>query len=239
LTNVKTLLLTRPEAQSRALVNQIETNIPNRTRCIISPLMVITPTGNRPDFEGCQAVLFTSVNGVEAFAKLGIVTDLKCYCVGARTAQAARSAGLDVISADGAAADLITKVNKDLIPDDGTLLHIRGEHIAGDLSTALSMQGFNVREAVLYSQNTCDLSEPATQALAAGQVNAILMYSPRSARIFGAVLANTKPTAHNITALCISENTAAEVRNIGFNRVEIAEKPDGAAMLALIERYLR
>lgn len=239
MTKVKTLLLTRPKAQSRALVNQIETNFPDRTRCIISPLMVIAPTKNLPNLDGCQAMLFTSVNGVSAFADLGINTDLQCYCVGVRTAQAARDVGLQAISADGAAADLIALINKNLTPEVGSLLHCRGEHSTGDITASLSACGFDVREAVLYSQNSCDLTGKAQLALASGEVNAILIYSPRSAQQFHTAFANKKWHANNITALCISENTAAEIRSLGFECVEIAEKPDGAAMLTLIERFLR
>ena len=237
--NVKTLLLTRPKAQSRALVKDIENKFPDKTTCLISPLMAITPTGHLPDTTKFQAVLFTSVNGVQAFIDLGGTTG-KCYCVGARTTQVAQAAGLDAVSANGAAAELIALVAKDLSPVDGPLLHIRGEHTAGDIAENLTAQGFAVEQAVLYSQQACDLTDAARQSLAQGKVQGLPLYSPLTARRFAGILAeNPSWPTQNLTALCISENVAAEVEDLELGRVEIAAKPDGAAMLALIGQFLR
>lgn len=240
MTNVKTLLLTRPKAQSRALVKDIENNFPDKTTCLISPLMAITPTGHLPDTSKFQAVLFTSVNGVQAFIDLGGTTSSICFCVGARTTRVAQAAGLDAVSANGAAAELIALVSKDLKPASGPLLHIRGEHTAGDIAENLTAQGFAVEQAVLYSQQACDLTDTARQSLAQGKVQGLPLYSPLTARRFAGILAeNPSWPTQNLTALCISENVAAEVENLELGRVEIAAKPDGAAMLALIGQFLR
>jgi len=239
LTNVKTLLLTRPKTQSLALSRDIEDSFPDKARCIISPLMAITPIGDLPDTSEFQAVLFTSANGVQAFTDLGGTTNT-CYCVGERTSQAARAAGMEAISANGAAAELITLVSKKLNPKDGPLLHIRGEHTAGGIVENLTAQGFTVDQAVLYRQQVCDLTDVGQQALERGEVQGLPLYSPLTARRFAEVLAKNQswPT-QNLTALCISENVAAELQKLTLGRVEIAAKPNGTEMLALIDRFLR
>ena len=240
MTKVKTLLLTRPEAQSRALVKDIETRFPDKTKCIVSPLMTITPMGHLPDISDFQALLFTSVNGVQTFTAMGGTTIVRCYCVGTRTAKAARDAVLNAISADGAAAELIALVAGDLTPAEGALLHIRGEQTAGDIAGNLSGHGFTVHEAVLYRQDTCDLNAEAVQALANGEVDGLPLYSPLSARRLAEVLTeNTDWPKQNLSALCISENVAAEVRNLSPGRIEVAVEPNGTEMLALIGRFLR
>lgn len=240
MTNVKTLLLTRPEAQSRTLANDIETNFTRRARCIIAPLMAITPFGRLPDTTKFQALLFTSINGVKAFAALGGSVDVPCYCVGERTAAAAQDVGLTAISANGAAADLVTLMANDLNPTDGPLLYVRGENTTGGVAKALSERGFSVQSEVLYQQKTCELSQTALQALAKGEVNALPLYSPLTARRLANVLTNNPewPT-DNLTALCISENVASEVRNVPLVRIEVAFEPNGAAMLTLISQFLR
>ena len=239
MTSVKTLLLTRPKAQSCALVQDIETEFPDKATCLISPLMAIVPTGEVPDIAKFQAVLFTSVNGVQAFIDLGGTTNRKCFCVGARTMQVAQAAGLDAISANGAAAELIALVSKGLNPNDGPLLHIRGEHAAGDIAANLTALGFTVEQTVLYRQENCDLFQATQQALARGEVQGLPLYSPLTARRFAEVLAkNPDWPTQNLTALCISQNVAAEVENLLLGRVEIATKPNGAEMLALIGRFL-
>jgi uroporphyrinogen-III synthase len=239
LTNVKTLLLTRPKAQSRALAQKIETEFPDKATCLISPLMAITPVGRLPDTSKFQAMLFTSANGVQAFIDSNGTTR-KCYCVGTRTTRLAQAAGLDAVSANGAAAELVALVATDLDPEDGPLLYVRGEHTVGGVADNLSEQGFTVEQTVLYRQETCDLSRSVQTSLAHGEVQGLPLYSPLTARRFAEVLAkNPEWPTQNLTALCISENVAAEVNNLEFGRVEIAAKPNGTEMLALIGRFLR
>lgn len=239
MTKVKTLLLTRPEAQSRALAKYIEDRFPKTVRCITSPLLAITPTGKLPNTSDFQALLFTSVNGVEAFITAGGATNRPCYCVGARTAQVARTAGLDAISADGSATELVALVSKNNAAD-GPLLHVRGTHTAGDVAEKLAALGFDVRTAVLYHQDVCDLHSQATRALADGAVDAVTLYSPRTAQRFAEILQqNPDWPARNLTALCISENVAAEVDNLGLASVQVAQNPNRTEMLSLIDRFLR
>ena len=240
MTNVKTLLLTRPMAQSRALANEIETAFPDKATCLVSPMLAITPIGDLPDITKFQALLFTSVNGVQALTDLGGATSGTCYCVGERTTRAARAAGMDAISANGAAAELIALVCKDLNPNDGSILHVRGERTAGAVAENLTSRGFTVEQAVLYSQQACDLTAAARQALVQGRVQGLPLYSPLTARLFAEILAkNPDWPTDNVTALCISQNVAAEVQHLKLRRVEIAADPNGAEMLALIGQFLR
>ena len=226
-------------AQSRALVKKIETEFPDKTTCLVSPMMAITPIGDLPDTSKFQAILFTSVNGVQAFIDLG-GNHSKSYCVGARTALAAQATGMLAVSANGAAAELVMLVATDLNPDDGPLLHIRGEHTAGDIAASLTTLGFKAEQAVLYRQEVCDLSDAARQALEQGRVQGLPFYSPLTARRFAEVLAkNPDWPTQNLTVLCISQNVAAELQNLKLGRVEIATNPNGAAMLALIGQFLR
>ncbi len=239
MTNVKTLLLTRPMAQSRALVKEIETKFPDKAICLISPMMAITPIGDLPEPSKYQAILFTSVNGVQAFADLG-GNHGKCFCVGNRTVQAAQAAGLNAVSANGAAVELVALVERDIDPVDGPILYVRGEHTAGDVAENLIAQGFTVDQAVLYTQQECELTDAARDALAQGAVQGLPLYSPLSARRFVDIMAkNPGLPTQNLVALCISQNVAAELRHLTFGRIEIAAKPNGAAMLELIGQFLR
>ena len=74
------------------------------------------------------------------------------------------------------------------------------------------------------------LPAPARGALAAGDVDAALFFSPRSARIFHE-LAKDLPLGH-VTALAISPVTAEALR--GFRQVRVAAQPNQDALLALL-----
>ena len=86
--------------------------------------------------EGTEALVFTSAHGVAAFAAASRLRDLPAYCVGARTAEAARAEGfVDARSADGDAAALARLLAG---APETRFFHARGENVAGDLAGALA-----------------------------------------------------------------------------------------------------
>ena len=64
----RTLLLTRPRAQSQAFAEVLAARLPGRFRPVISPLLEIVPLPAPLDLDGLQGLIFTSANGVEQFA---------------------------------------------------------------------------------------------------------------------------------------------------------------------------
>ena len=89
---------------------------------LVEPLFAIAPiAADIPDFD---ALAFTSANGARQFARLSPRRDASVFCVGARTAQAAREMGFaDVVSADGDVLALLDLVSRKL-PPDARLLHV-------------------------------------------------------------------------------------------------------------------
>ena len=97
----RTLLLTRPRAQSQAFAAALEARLPGRFRPVIAPLIEIAPVPGALDLAGLQGLIFTSANGVEQFAARTADRSLPAFCVGEMTAAAARGAGFAARSADG------------------------------------------------------------------------------------------------------------------------------------------
>ena len=73
----------------------------------------------------------------------------------------------------------------------------------------------------------------AKAALQDGALDAVMLFSPRTARIF-AGLAHDLPT-DGLAALCISPATAQALGAMHFARVAVAARPNQQAMLALVE----
>src|SRR5207244_9994252 len=121
-----------------------------------------------PDFAGVQAILCTSANGVRALTRLSGERRVPLFAVGAASAAAARDAGFaELVSADGAVDDLARLVCARLDPAAGSLLHVAGSVVAGDLAGMLRDAGFTVERAVLYDARPATVLSPAcTQALA-------------------------------------------------------------------------
>jgi uroporphyrinogen-III synthase len=222
------LLITRPEPGATRFAASVRAAgwVP-----LVAPMMRIERSGTAPDLDGIGALVFTSANGVAAFAAASPRRDLKVHAVGAATARAARAAGFaDVAVAGGDADALVAALARQ--GAGPALLHVRGRHVAGDLAARLQDGGRSVREAVMYDQTALPLDPGAEAALRDGVARAVALFSPRLAALFaGAAAALALPGP--VDALCLSANVAAAL-GAGPFRVTVAARPDEAGMLAAL-----
>lgn len=228
----RSLLLTRPRAQSEAFAAVLAAELPGRFRTLVAPLIEIVPVAEAPlDLSGLQGLLFTSSNGVEAFAARTADRSLPALCVGDMTAAAARAAGFaDAASADGDVAAIAALAAAAYRPGAGAFLHVRGRHAAGDLTGRLAAAGIPARAAELYDQRTVDLAPAAASALAAGAVEVVALFSPRSARIFAAQARAAGWPLGGVAFAALSPAVAAALDGLPGRR-HVAAAPTRAGML--------
>ena len=198
------------------------------------------PTALVGDLSGVQALLFTSANGARAFAALNGTRHLPVFTVGQSTAAAARAASFGrVESADGNVEDLAALVRRRLDPAGGALFHAAARQVAGDLKGTLESAGFTLRRAVLYEAvAAAQLSRPTVEALSAGQVDAVMFFSPRTGETFvrlvqAQALLSSLVRCH---ALCPSAAVAAKVDALDWAGVLVAERPTQEALLASLKQ---
>lgn len=221
------VLLTRPAADSARTARELEAA---GASCLAWPLTRIVPLPGAVEVPpGTEALLFTSANGVRAFADGSTRRDLPVLAVGNRTAAAAREAGFDaVVSAAGGVRDLarLAKASR-----WRRFLHPRGRETTGDLAGALSAAGLTVAEAVLYAAQPAGPPPPEVErALTEGGVDLVTIWSPRSAAIFRDRLDAASWPLSRTDVLGISENAVAPLRSAGFRSVAVAERPDAGGM---------
>ncbi len=118
-------------------------------------------------------------------------------------------------------------------PSDGTLLHVCGEQNEGTLAGRLTALGYVVQREILYVVEPRAMPPTARDALRAGQLDAAIFFSPRSARMF--MEQAEAISLHNMAALCISPATAQALPQGAFGDVRIAAKPNQDALLALLD----
>ena len=136
----------------------------------------------------------------------------------------------------GLAAALGTLIAARLAPKAGTLLHIHGSTVTGNLDKFLTSKGFSVRSAVLYDAVAADeLSPVARDYLAQGKIHIILFFSPRTARTFVRLVqqAGLAHRCDTIIAICLSSAVAEAGSALVWGGVQIASTPDRAAMMQL------
>jgi uroporphyrinogen-III synthase len=230
------LLITRPLEDAVAIADILRArgHVP-----ILAPLMQVHyREGIAIGLDGVQAVLATSANGVRALARGTARRDVSIYCVGPQTAEAARSAGFKVVhSAEGDSAMLVEFVAARADPAKGMLLHAAGSETAGRMRQVLQAKGFTVETIVLYDAVLATaLPENARVTLQDRTLNGVLLFSPRSSKIFATLVTEAKLAAacEKVEAYCISAATASELTPLPFARVAVAGVPNQDAILELI-----
>jgi uroporphyrinogen-III synthase len=65
----------------------------------------------------------------------------------------------------------------------------------------------------------------------------VLFYSPRTAQVFARLVERDGLTGHlaHVSAVCLSEPIAAEIRGLPWRSVEVAQRRDQTALLACLE----
>ncbi len=232
------LLVTRPLDDAQLLAASLGAR---GHETLIEPLLVITPDLNAAlPLDGIRGVLFTSANGVRAFALRSQRRDLAVFAVGEATAAASREIGFtDVQAAAGDVEALAALVVERCRPADGPLLHVAGTVTTGDLAGRLGERGFDVRRAALYSATPIErLSDAAAQELHDGRIDGIVFFSPRTARAFVTLLQDPllRGATSRLTAFALSPAVADAAAPLAWQRIVVAESPNESALLAAIDQ---
>lgn len=208
---------------------------------VLAPMLSIEflAVADAPDH--LAGVLFTSANGVRAFARAHQQRDVPAYCVGDATAAAARAAGfLHTFSASGDVEALAAHVTTHATPRAGALLHAAGADLAGDLEGRLRQNGFTVETRTYYKAVESLALSPVLEAAltsSSPRMEGVLFHSARAAATFVRAIEkqmNAKESLARITAFCMSDAVADSARGAIWKQILVATEPQDAALLALL-----
>jgi uroporphyrinogen-III synthase len=233
------ILITRPREQAQELAHRLAER---GDTALIEPLLTIERVpGSAPDLAGVQALVMTSVNAAPALS--APARRLPLFVVGDATAGAAKRAGRsEVISAQGSGSDLARLIARHCRPERGQILHLSGEDVRPGLAEELAGAGFDLRRQVVYRAVPArTLSAAAVQALVRRQVEAVLLFSPRTAQIFVELIARHRLRDHlaATAAICLSAAVAQPCRELVWRAVHLAARPERGALLEALEAARR
>jgi len=221
-----TVLITRPDPAAQQLARTLRDRWQPAPRIVISPVMAVRFIDQDLALDGARALIFTSRNGVAAFARMSDRRDLPCHVVGEATRAEAERLGLSAVCAGRDADALCATLAASGI--SGPVWHLHGEHVAGDVAGRLCKAGLDLREAVIYRQEAQELSPEAMACLAGATLVLLPLFSPRSARLFfGMAPRGAAP----LLCAVMSDTVAGEVPTEHVHRLTRAERPDMNAML--------
>ncbi|GEO82800.1 uroporphyrinogen-III synthase [Pararhodospirillum oryzae] len=239
-------LITRPRDDAKRVIEPLQAQ---GIDCVLEPLLAVhfkvtappVPWRRDPfrvDVARAQGLVFSSANGVRAFAAVSRQRTTPAYCVGDSTARVAREHGFRTVhSADGDVKALAVLIRQLADPARGPLVHAAGSKVAGDLAGDLAADGFTVLRHVLYEARPATALSPETvQALNAGALDAVLLFSPRTARTFAELVrgAGLEARLAPVVAYALSPAVADALAGLPFSAVRVAAAPTQEALLALI-----
>lgn len=215
--------MTRPKAQSASFADMVVAAWNGPLTVVHSPLIEIVWIDTPPS--AGEVLIFTSVNGVAAAKRMTLPKGRPAWCVGDKTAKAARNAGFAPKTgpgdADGLVADIIAANPR------VRLAHIRGMHTRGDVSARLAAAGVNCDDVIAYDQRALTLNAAAKSALAGKSPVIVPLFSPRT----GVIFAQQGPYQAKVYAPVISEAVKDALEPSLVARVDLANRPDANAML--------
>ena len=233
------LLVTRPEPDAG---REAELLAARGHQPVLAPLLTIEFDRDAPlELAGAQALLATSRNALRALASHPAREDaikLPLLAVGDATAGEAQMVGFsDVTIGPGTGAKFAKLIASEYEPGHGALVHLSGETIAFDLKSALESQGFTVKRFVLYRAIPLGaLPAEALRLLTAGELDGVILMSPRTAKTFAELVAKhgLVTQANGLVCYCLSEAVAEAVRPLG-GRIRVAARPREEEVLALVD----
>jgi uroporphyrinogen-III synthase len=233
------MLVTRPEPDASETAGKLSAL---GIEPVVEPLLRFqTLPTSLPEPAGFAALILTSTNALRALAERRGIADflgLKVFAVGDRTAAAAAAEGFaNVTSAGGNLDDLVGLIAKAGLT--GPVFYPAARERAGNLGKALAAHGIMAITTEIYAMAPSEkLSNPVRIALEAGDLDAGLFYSRRTAEAFIA-LTEGIPRRADLRLLCLSEAVAAPFMKAHLLRVSLAEHPSEEAMLSLALSFAR
>jgi uroporphyrinogen-III synthase len=155
---------------------------------------------------------------------------LPVLAVGPQSAAAARQAGFaEITEAGGDGEGLARHIIDHAGPEQGPILYLSGLDTASDFAGHLARRGFAVTRVIAYE------ARPATALAAeAARADGVLLYSPRSARLWLDLADRQAIATDAMVHFCLSPNIAAILPD-GFAR-RVAARPHEEALLEIIGR---
>jgi uroporphyrinogen-III synthase len=226
------VLLTRPLRESLQLAHIL-------SLCghegIVSPVLEIVPVAWGLPAAEIDAVVLTSQNAVPE-THLDILKNIPCFCIGDATATAARAAGLTVASQAG--GDRCALVAEIAAANPAQVLFLSGHQERADLIAELAAAHITATKRIVYRAVPLpEFSPEASQALQQNAIDWVVLYSPRSARLFCGLLAQVPMAgAPEFQLACLSEAVAGAWRAVpgasGASSLVVANTPSTQALLA-------
>jgi uroporphyrinogen-III synthase len=216
-----TVLITRPLAAAKRTEQAFQAA---GISTWIDPVLTITliPTTIKP--AAYDAIITTSANGVESFAKLTQHRNIPIFCVGDASAAIARELGFTSVfhPIEHGGKELVILIKQSPFK---RFAYIRGEVVKIDIANALAnVLDMRIDTYITYKTvPTTAWTDETLDLFHTKKISTITFYSEYSAQVILNLLRahNLLDCTHFITALCLSEAIADVIHDLIWKEVKI------------------
>jgi uroporphyrinogen-III synthase len=225
------LIITRPADDAAVLKAKLEGM--GHSTCVVPLLKIVPRAAVQIPSRKYQFICATSANALKYFDASDALKEIPVLTVGPQSLAAAKTAGFKSCEAHGGDVNgLADYIIKNFNPQSGPILYLSGAETSADLQVLLKAENFGVEKAVIYDaavQTPAEISKALTTA------DGVLLYSPRSGRIWFDLITTSRleKAAAVPIYFCLSENVAKTLP--AHWRKSVAKTPDEAAMLVLLD----
>jgi len=202
---------------------------------LLAPVLKVTPTGaGIPDL-AVDLVLATSARALVGVFLPSALLAVPIYCVGEKTAQAGRESGFSAPESAENSEALAGALLK--LGQAKSALYLAGRERKPELEAVLRQAGWKLEIVETYAtQPVAALSDEVKTALAAGEIDAVLHYSPRSAALFARLAGRSAAqAAHYCLSAEVAKALLQALPEMPTTRIAIASHPDEESLLSLLQ----
>lgn len=176
-----------------------------------------------------QALIISSKNAIRALKGREELKKVPLYVVGDKTAELAKQTGfVNISNASGTSQELIDLIMKTAERDKGTLWHLSGEKIKGNMIEHLNIAGFKAKRQIVYSiEDVKELPSSLCMQLKNQVFSHVIFCSPRITNVFINLLKKKKieKSTCQMISLCLSQDIGENALGLKWKKLWISPKP--------------
>jgi uroporphyrinogen-III synthase len=231
------VIVTRPAGDAEPLKSSIEAL---GWQVTLAPLIDIVPNEIPADaLRDATSLIATSRNALTPALRSAI--GLPLFVVGPGTGAVARGVGFTkVVEGPGTGSELVRILASRRAELGERPLYLRGDVVAFDVESALGEAGVAVKAVNAYRSVAAEaLDPPVIKALQNGDIHAVTLMSPRTAKTWARLVGALLPPIQlcGVAHLCLSDRVVEALgqQEKVFN-VLVASHPNLEEMIALLKR---
>ena len=237
---MRSVLVTRPQPAADEFADKLRHQ---GYKAYVAPMMeYVGVETSLTDLVFFQAIIFTSTQAVEVFARLSPERSLPVLAVGDTTAAAAVKAGFtQVRSAKGNSKDVAALIKTEAVKSHiKKILHLCSADTPDDIAAAVAAAGVEVVNRPIYKAQMVDsIPDDVITAMQKGGIDVVLLFSARTAENFVRLLEQRglRDITPKMVAVCISEPVAHALRQQTWRGLHVARQPKMEAVMQALKDY--